>query len=246
MERKILLFIVLPLFFLYSCTPAYVKRLERIETLLDNLEKEIKITKTSPELAVIHTNINAFSMEIKKISSLDYSENGKYAENSSRLSDIISKIESIHNEFKKIESENLDNELKETFLDVSKKVISFAEKLKDRDLAISKGETAYKNAETSMIAANAALKDGRQEDAEKKLKEGKASLNIGNNEFIKAAELNNSLLNQREDLIQNYQRLSSLVKDKMGLELFEISDFKFLEKDKKRLDRTVNNLRKRG
>ena len=230
-------------FFLYACTPPYIKRLERIESLLDNLEKEIKVTRTSPELAVIHANINSFSMEIKKISSLEYSGTDTYKANAESLSNIISRITSIQNELKTTEPEKLDDELKKAFLSSSDNIISFAKVLKNRDISISKGESDYKKAEKNMLLANEALKNGKRDEAEFNLKAGKEALNSGNMEFVKASAANNSLLVKREELIKNYNRFASLVKEKLGLELFEMSEFKFLDKDKKRLERTVDNLK---
>ncbi len=230
-------------FIISSCTPAYVKRLERIENLLDNLEKEIKLTKTEPELASINASINSFSTQIKKISSLDYSKSDKYKENGESLSEIMSDIQSIRNEIKTTDSQKLDNALKKTFLSSSENILTFLGELKNRDISISKGEAAYKKAEESMNAANEALKKGKRDEAEFNLKAGKESLNTGNMEFVKASAMNEHLLKKRDSLIIGYDDLSLLVREKLGLELFEIFNFKFLDKDKKRLERTVDNLK---
>ena len=240
---KILVLFIFTVFSFFACTPAYIKRLEKIENLLDNLEKEIKITKTSPELATIHTNVNAFSMEIEKISSLEYSGTDTYSTNAESLSNIISRITSIQNELKATESEQLDDELKTAFLSSSGNILSFADALKNRDISISKGESDYKKAEENMLSANEALKNGKRDEAEFNLKSGREALNSGNMEFVKASAINNSLLEKREELINNYNRFVSLVREKLGLELFEMSQFKFLDKDKKRLERTVDNLK---
>lgn len=242
---KIVVLFLFTVFSFCACTPAYIKRLEKIENLLDNLEKEIKITKTSPELAVIHTNINAFSMEIEKISSLEYSDTNTYAANAESLSNIIFRITSIQNELKTTESEQLDDELKATFIISSDNILSFANALKSRDISISKGESDYKKAEESMLSANEALKNGKRDEAEFNLKSGRESLNSGNMEFVKASAINNRLLEKRDELMDNYNRFASLVKEKIGLELFEMSQFKFLDKDKKRLERTVENLKEK-
>ena len=239
LTRYLIVVVLLPL---CACVPSPVERLERIEKLLSNLEKEINITKTSPELADLHMYVNNYGREIERVSNLEYRDSNSYQQNSAVLAEINITLDDIRTNIPSVSVQELNDEMKGSFLRTTERFAEFVSFLKDRDTAITKGETMYRDSEVVMSKADAAIKQGKKEDAVIFLKEGKGYFVSGNSEFIKADALSNKLLQTRSAVAEAHKQFSVLVREKLGIELPEMGELKFIDKDEKRLERTVKAL----